>query len=500
LSHLLGIDIGTSSVKAAIITSEDLRCIAEASHEYPIHQPQPGYAEQNPDDWWQATVLTSRSAIQQAGIESDAVQAIGLSGQMHGTVCLDQNHQPLRPAIIWADTRSRAEVSDLTSRKNDPVFVNQTPGPPAAGFMGASLMWLSKNEPESLEKTKVVLLPKDHVRFQMTGEIGTDFSDAAATWLFDTAKLEWSNTLLEACQIPAQILPPVAPSHQIAGKLRQEAATEMGLPAGVPVVMGCADQSAQALGHGITAPGATLVTIGTGGQVFQVLDAPRSDPTWRFHVFNHAVAGRWYAQGAILAAGLSLRWLRDLLGLSGQADAYAHLSALASQVGAGAAGLIFLPYLAGERTPHMDARASGGFIGLRLHHGPAHLARAVMEGVTFALKQSLTLIGNLNNTGSTIIASGGAVASPIWLQIQADIYRQPVSVMPQAPYACTGAAILAGLGSGAYASIDEACKRLPGVEKTVTPNPEHMAVYKVYQEIFEELYARLKDDMHRLGV
>jgi xylulokinase len=499
MSCLLGLDIGTSSVKAVLVDVEDARIRASAGAEHPIHHPQPGYAEQNPSDWWQATVRAVREALDKAGVDPVAVRGIGLCGQMHGTVCLDRAGEPLRPAIIWADGRSQAELAALLEQATPDQLARWAPGPPAAGFMALSLMWLARHEPRTLERTQTVLLPKDYLRLILTGESGTEASDAAATWLFDVRSGGWSDELIERCGLERRYLPAIARSTDVVGTLRREAGEALGLPPGLPVVAGCADQPAQALGHGLLDPGATLVTTGTGGQVFSVLAAPKADPHLRFHVFNHAAPGRWYALAAILAAGLSLRWLRDLLGLSARQDAYQYLSQLAHAVPPGAEGLLFLPYLAGERTPLMDPQASGVFVGLRLHHGAGHLARAVMEGVAFALASCLSLVSRLGDDEQTVIASGGGMSSPVWRQIQADVFDTPLWLARGGDHAPLGAALLAGVGSGQVESLAAGCARLPAPEVAVRPDPSAAAFYRSRLLLFQEVYRHLKDDMHRLA-
>ncbi|GAB4454578.1 MAG: xylulokinase [Anaerolineae bacterium] len=502
MAYLLSIDIGTSSVKTLLLAADSGRTLATAGREYPIAQPRPGYAEQNPDDWWEAAVYTVRAALSEAGIDPAGVRGIGFSGQMHGTVCLDRAARPVRPAIIWADTRSSAQVDALRARADPEALAAHAPGPPAAGFMGPTLMWLTAHEPDAIAATHRVILPKDYVRLRLTGEVGTEVSDAASTWLLDIASGQWSDWLLDLSGLERRYLPPVAASADVVGALRPAAADALGLPAGIPVVAGCADQPAQALGYGLFDAGTALATIGTGGQVLYPLRAARVDPQMRFHVFNHALRDRWYALAAILAAGLSLRWLRDLLGLRDRPDAYAYLSEQAAQVPPGAEGVVFLPHLAGERTPHMDPAASGVFVGLRLRHGVGHLARAVMEGVTFAMAECLALALDLAGgaeAGVQVIASGGAAASPVWRQIQADIYNTPLLLAAGENHACVGAALLAGVGCGVYASIEEACALLPPSTVGVMPDPARAAFYAERRALYRALYARLKDDMHRLS-
>lgn len=489
-SYLLGIDLGTSSVKAALFEAERWRVVKTAGREYPVHHPRPGFAQQEPDAWWQAVVQATRAVL--GGVEPGRVKGIGLDGQMHGLVCLGASNEPVWPAIIWADTRAGAQVKELAAFQDGCEAT--LPGPPAAGFAAASALWLSRHRPNVLEQTRMVMCPKDYVRFQLTGQVGTDPSDAAGTWLFDIAADAWSPEVVTRCGLRPEQMPPVKPSGAVFGPLTAQAGRALGLPAGIPVVTGSADLPAQALGHGIINPGEILVTVGTGGQVFSPRLAPRPDPERRLYVFQHNVPGRWYAQAAILSGGLSLRWLRNLLGLQEHPDAYAHLSTLAAGIPAGAEGLLFLPYLAGERTPHMDANAAGLFLGLRLHHQAAHLARAVMEGVGFALKDCLALV---SAGPASITLSGGVTRSKIWPQILADIWARPVRVPTrEVPRACLGAAILAGVGSGIYSDVSEA---LAGYSEPVAEiQPAQVDIYAGRYRQYQSLYGLLKDEMHQL--
>ncbi len=495
MSVLLGIDIGTTTIKAALIDAASAREIGSAEREHPIHQPHPGWAEQNPTDWWAAVIEAVQRALGAAAVDPVDVQAIGLSGQMHGTVLLDRALQPLRPAVIWADSRSSPQVEALTAAGG---YAEHAPGPPAAGFMAATLMWLARHEPGSLSAARVALLPKDYVRLQLTGEVGTDPGDAAATWLFDVRDGVWSAALLELCGLERGLLPPVIPSAGGAGALRPPAAQALGLPAGIPVVTGSGDLPCQALGYGLIDPGTALLTVGTGGQVFHPTREPRTDPAMRLYVFNHAVAGRWYVQAAILAAGLSLRWLRDVLGVR----SYEALTTLAADVPPGADGLIFLPYLLGERTPHMDPVASGALVGLRLHHGVGHLARAVMEGVAFALADCLDLIrahSTAPHQPERLLFSGGAARSAMWGHILADVLGAPLELTVLDAPACTGAALLAGVGAGVYTSLQEAVALLPHPARVIEPDQAAVACYRALLPLYRDLYPRLRGPMHRLA-
>lgn len=490
MTMLLGIDLGTSSVKTALIEAGTNRHIASASQEYPVLHPQAGYAEQHPEDWWGAVVDTVQKVVHEGGKD---VAGIAICGQMHGFACIGKDGELVRPAIIWADTRSVAEVDSLTDQiRKHPDKFSGINGLPAAGFMSVTLMWLAQHEPETLGKTHQVILPKDYIRYRMTGTLASDYSDASATGLFDVATNTWSGTMLDTCGIDAAIMPELLQSAEVAGTLRRDVAEILGLQAGIPVVAGSADLPSQALGFGLIHPGMGMVTVGTGGQVVTPLVKPEVDPDYRYYVFTHSAPDRWYAQAAILSAGLSLRWLRDTLNMTADPVAYPRLSALASDVPAGADGLLFLPYLAGERTPLMNPSASGMFFGLRLHHSTGHLARSVMEGVAFALKSCLQLVAG---DAEQVILSGGAGNSAVWRQILADVFDVPLLLADSAPHSCIGLSLLAGIGAGIYADMDEATSGLRLPEQVIEPDREQVARYQTRYEQFLRLYPLLKDEM-----
>lgn len=492
-NHLLGIDLGTSSVKAVILDTEG-HVLARAGAEYPIHTPQPGYAEQNPLDWWQATVDAVRAVLMQVSYAN--IQAIGLCGQMHGVTLVDAAGNVVRPSIIWADQRTVQEVSAMQERIGIPVLSRVAGTLPAVGFMAPTLLWLAQYEPDSLARTHAVLLPKDYLQLCLTGKIATDASDASATALFDITRRNWSEEILAALQLPAHILPPVYESTQIVGRLTDHAAAALGLPSGIPVAAGSADQAAQAVGNRLMTPGNISVTLGTGGQVFAPLMQPVTDVN--LHTFCHAMPDGWYMLGAMLAAGLSLRWLRDVLGLSAQANGYEELAQLAAEVPPGADGLLFLPYLIGERAPVMDARASGVFVGLSLRHGRGHLARAIMEGVVFALRQIIDTMINAEVQITRILAAGNGLASPIWRQIAANILNRPLHRTEQSEHTGSGAALIAGIGVGMYADFAS----LPPPAATINavqPDPAQAAFYHQRYRLFLEIYPALRPVMHALN-
>ena len=488
MSYLIGIDLGTSGVKVVVVEAETLKALAIASEEYPIHHPQSGYAEQNPDDWWDATVKAIHQVTE--NISVDNIAGISFSGQMHGIVCLDSHLQPIHPAIIWADSRSTKQVEAL---KNLQSSLNATlSGLPATGYAASSFLWLHQNEPELLQKMDKWCLPKDYIRSKMTGTIQTEASDAASTWLYDVVKNEWSQEVFSFCGLTPEQMPHILSSTAISGHLTEKAAQILRLKPGIPIITGSADLPAQAIGQGIFTPDTMLITVGTGGQIFIPTLEPIPDPHHRYYLLNHNLPDSWYLQSAILSGGLSLRWLRDLLNLP--ENAYGELSTLAETVPAGAAGLLFLPYLAGERSPIMDSQASGVMFGLRLHHGQAHFARAIMEGVAFALKDCYLSMGQ---NPEKIVLSGGITKSSIWIQILSDILEKPLYIRKDdAPHGAIGAAILAGIGIDLF-SAEEAIALLPQADIVITPQPQ--SIYRERFEQYRRLYPLLKDEMHLLS-
>ena len=501
MSLLLGIDIGTSSVKAILFDPDTAGVVAVAGREYPIHKPAPDRAEQNPDDWWNATVEVVQSVTERAGRRD--VIAIGLCGQMHGTVMLDANNQSLAPAIVWPDQRSAAEVEMLVGLLGAQRYTSIAGTMPATGFMAVTLLWLREHDPALLDQIRQVVLPKDYVRLKLTGTVATDPSDAAATGLFDVNASVWSDEIIGTAGLPREIFPPLLQSQALAGDLSAEAAKTLSLAAGIPVVVGCADQPAQALGNGVAGTGKSIVSIASGGQVVTPF-IPKgkahvpTDP--RLHVFNHAIPGMWYILGATLSAGLSLRWLRGVMGMEAQGKAaYERFSSEAAAVAPGSEGLIFLPYLSGERTPHMDPHARGGFIGLSYFHEQGHLARAVMEGVAFGLRQALELSIELGGEVEAVIATGGGSESNVWRQILADILGLPLQKSLLAEQAAIGAALLAGVGIGIYSTFEEAGAQTSQYGNVTEPIPERIALYNTLYEEYKALYPRLRDDFHLLS-
>ena len=491
---LLGIDLGTSSIKC-VLTDPPGRVQAVAQREYAIDTPHPGWAEQDPQAWWQACTEATSEAVTGA---ADEVEAVSFSGQMHGTVLLDAEGRPLRPAIIWADQRSAHQCEQIYEIVGRDQLAAVTCNPVAAGFMAASLMWLKEHESDTLAQTWRVLLPKDYVRYRLCGAIGSEPSDAVSTLLFDTRRRQWADAIIDALGLPQAAFPAITPSHAVVGEVTSEAAEETGLRAGTPVVAGGGDQPAAAIANGAIAPGTLLSTIGTGGQLLTPASTPTYDVALRTHTFCHVVPDRWFLMGATLSAGLSLRWLRDrVLGGKERLD-YDQLSASAADVPAGAEGLIFLPYLVGERTPHLDPLARGCFVGLTLRHGVGHLARAVMEGVAFAMRDSLQIFRELGLSFDRVIASGGGARSALWRQIQADVYGLPVATVNVEEQAGVGAAMLAGVGIGTYRDFADAIEKVVEVTPRAKPDRERAALYSERHGVFDGLYPKLKETFQAL--
>ena len=486
MKYLLGIDIGTSSAKVVVIDSSG-QMLAWAGREYPIRAPQPGWAEQDPADWLAAAVQCASQALRESQIDPNHVAGIGLTGQMHSMVAVDVHGEPLRPAIIWADQRSGPQVKYLTSQIGPTRLAEWTGNPLASGFMLASWAWLREYEPHLAAQTRLLMLPKDWVRLCLTGLAGAEPSDASSTLLFDPHVRDWSQPVLNQVGLSRDQLPPISPSAAVAGALLPEIASICGLKAGLPVVYGCSDVTAQALAQGVVHPGQVSVTIGTGGQLFAPVSEPRHDPQLRVHLFCHALPGIWHHEAAVLSAGLALRWLRDQVWPSSN---YQQLADAAAQVEAGLDGLFFLPFLAGERTPYMHPGLRAAFAGLGLRHAQPHLIRAVMEGVVFALRQALDLMENLagpsgvqqRNRGM-LVASGGAAAHPLWLQLQADIFNRPLLVYNSPQATARGAALLAGMGLGLYVDQmpyeqSEPDNHITGEKSVLYPDPSRAHRYE----------------------
>lgn len=506
MSYLLGIDIGTSGTKTICI-APDGKILSVASATYPCAAPRPLWSEQNPEDWWNAVVKTVREAVSKAGVPASEVKAIGLSGQMHGSVFFDANDAVIRPAILWNDQRTAKECAEIESavggRSN---LIQMVANPAMTGFTAPKILWLRNNEPENYEKMKSCLLPKDAIRFWLTGEKATEVSDASGTLLLDIKNRRWSQELLDALHLDSSILPRVYESEDVTGKLTPSAAAELGLTTDCVVVGGAGDCAAGAVGNGIVRTGALSTSLGTSGVAFVHSDTVKIDPLGRAHTFCHAVRGAWHMMGVTLSAAGSLQWFRNALCQEFKAqvesaggDVYDALTSEASAVPTGSDGLFFLPYLSGERTPHADPDARGCFIGLTLAHGRGHMARAVMEGVCYSLRESIDIFRGLNVPISEIRASGGGAKSAFWRQMQADVFNCKTVTLNSEEGPAYGVALLAAVGAGEYSSVQEACDATITRATELEPRAEVVAQYDARFEVYKKLYRSLKDDFKAIS-
>ena len=498
MSYLIGIDVGTTGTKALLIDEEG-RVLASEMTEYPMYTPRPQWAEQDPADWWQAAIASIRRVVGESRTNGADISGIGLTGQMHGMVMLDAQGKVLRPCIMWNDQRTAAQCEWITNTVGRERFLNLTLNPALPGFTAPKIIWTRENEPDVYAQAAQVLLPKDYVRYRLTGEYATEVSDASGTVLLDVSRRRWSQQVLQELGIPSDWMPRCVESPDITGEISSQAADLIGLPAGIPVVGGAGDQAASAVGTGIVEPGLVSVTVGTSGVVFAYTDEAIRDPEGRLHTFCHAVPGKWHVMGVTLSAGGSFRWFRDTLGLleknvaalSG-VDPYEILTAEASNAPAGCEGLLFLPYLTGERTPYPDPNARGAFFGLTLRHDKRHMARAVLEGVSYSLRDCIELFRDLAIPIQQVRAVGGGARSATWCQIMADVFGTQLVTINVTDSTAYGAALLAGVGTGIYGSVPEACSATVHIVERTEPIAESQAMYNEYYPIYRSLYSALK--------
>jgi xylulokinase len=488
--YVLGIDVGTGGTRALIIDARGrLLASATAEHE-PFASPNIGWAEQRPEDWWRACGLAARQALANSGLTNQDIACVGFSGQMHGAVMLDEHQQVVRPALIWCDVRTQPQSRELTEKIGAARIIQLTCNLALPNFTLTKLLWVRENEPGNWKRVRSVMLPKDYVRFRLTGERASDMADASGTLLLDVAHRRWSTDLLQAVEIDERLLPTLYESSDVCGRISAEGASATGLKAGTPVVAGAGDQAAGAIGMGIVAAGAVSATIGTSGVVFASTDRPALDPKGRLHTFCHAVPGRWHVMGVTQAAGLSLRWFREQFGAGAPdgLDPYERLTREAAQVPPGSDGLLWTPYLMGERTPHLDAHARAALIGLTASHTRGHVIRAILEGVTFSLRDTFTIFAEMQVPVSRIRLGGGGAQSRLWRQIQADVYGHDVEIVEAEQGAAYGAAILAGVGAGIWPSVDQACNAVVRVAEKVPHRPEVAAsmnaAYAAYRRVY----------------
>ncbi|MEX0727925.1 MAG: xylulokinase [Planctomycetaceae bacterium] len=502
----LGIDIGTSGTKTLAMNDRGA-ILASASAEYPLASPQPGWSEQEPSDWWKAAIATVTKCLSTGKFKPQNVKGIGLSGQMHGSVFLDKKGNVIRPALLWNDQRTAAECAEIEQRAGGrKKLISLVANPALTGFTAPKILWLRNHEPKNFAKTVQVLLPKDYIRYRLTGEFATEVSDASGTLLLDVKNRCWSKPLLSRLGLDDGLLPAVYESEEVSGTLSAIAADQLGLPAGVPVVGGGGDQAAGAVGNGIVKKGVISATMGTSGVVFAHSDEMQVDPLGRVHTFCHAVRGRWHVMGVVLSAGGSLQWYRNQLGqaeveLARQkgVDPYELLTQQAAQAPVGSEGLYFLPYLTGERTPHADPFARGAWIGLSLRHGRPHLIRSVMEGATYAMKDCLEIIKGMDIPVREIRLSGGGARGAFWRQLQADIYGQKVVTINAEEGPAYGVALLAAAGTGAYKDVVEACSATIRVVQTTNTQAKAMRQYQKAYPMYGQLYRSLKADFAEIA-
>jgi xylulokinase len=485
-SAFLGLDVGTSGVKAILVAaSGDL--LASAVTPLTMATPRPGWAEQDPEAWWEATIASVRALLaKQPGVH---VAAVGISGQMHSSVFLDRAGQVIRPALLWCDGRTTEECAEITRRAGgEEQLRDWVRNPALEGFTLPKVLWLRNREPEAYGRLATVLLAKDFIRYRLTGALATEPSDASGTLMFDPARLRWSTELLDAVDVSSTLLPDVGGSAEVLGRVTAGAATASGLPAGTPVVGGGADNACGAAGVGVIAPGEAVASWGTSGTVLAPTRQPLVDPELRAHTFCHVVPGTWYLMGVVLSAGGAFAWYRDQFAreLAGVARVDAQLDAEAATVPRGADGVTFLPYLQGERTPHRDASARGAFLGLSLAHTRAHLTRAVLEGVCFALRDSLGILRELGLSPEHLLLTGGGARSPFLRRLQAEVYGLPVSLVNREEGPAYGAALLAAVGAGAFPDVAAAVRA--SVTPTMPETPEALA-HQLYQEPYERFRA-----------
>lgn len=505
MAMMIGIDIGTTGAKA-ILCNEKGEVLASALAEYPLYSPFPLWSEQNPVDWWQGTQQSLRQLLVSSSVQSGQIAGLGLTGQMHGAVFLDQADQVIRPALLWNDQRTASECEEITRKVGYERLIEIAGNPALTGFQAPKIVWLRNHEPENFAQVAQVLLPKDYIRFLLTGERAADASDAAGTLLLDLRRRDYSAEILSKLEIPRAWLPKVYEGPEITGKLKPAVAEMLGLPAGLPVIAGGGDNAAAAVGTGIVRAGVVSSSIGTSGVIFAHSDEIALDPYGRLHTFCHAVPGRYHLMAVTLSAGGSFRWLRDVFqhiaisaGANGANLSYDQMTSAAAKVPPGAEGLVFLPYLTGERTPHLDPLARGAFVGLTARHGVGHLTRAVMEGAVYSMRDGLEIMRSLGLSIQQIRATGGGARSALWRQMQADIYGAEVATLKAEEGPAYGAALLAGVGVGIYPDVNAAADRCVVVTGKTDPDPKAQAAYEQVYEVYKGLYPSLKDNLHSLG-
>lgn len=504
MNYLIGIDVGTSATKT-VLFDEKGGVVASASKEYPLYQPDNGWAEQKPEDWRNA-VLSTLAEVAKAVEDRDGIKGIGLSGQMHGLVMLDEKGEVIRPSIIWCDQRTGKEVEDMLQIMPREEWIRITANPPLTGWTAAKILWVRKNEPENFKRCRHILLPKDYIRYILTGEFATEVSDASGMQLLDVPGRCWSDEVLTALSIDKALLGKVYESCEVTGTLRPEIAKKTGLSSSVKVVGGAGDNAAAAVGTGIVRDKTAFTTIGTSGVVFAHSSKVSIDPKGRVHTCCCAVPGAWHIMGVTQGAGLSLKWFKDEFcqdyvekARKEGKDVYDLINEDVKTVPVGSDKLLYLPYLMGERTPHLDPDCRGVFFGLSAIHTKKHMLRAVMEGVSYSLCDCNQILKEMGVEVTQMMACGGGGKSPNWRQMLSDLYNCTVKTVKQSEGPALGAAILAGVGCGIYPSVEEACDAIISEESSTSPVPENVKTYAAYHEVYQSLYQSLKDDYKKLA-
>ena len=496
MEYVLGIDVGTGGTRAVLIDRSGAIASSATCEHVPFASPGPGWAEQDPHDWWKATGSAIRAAL--ANVPGANVVCVGLAGQMHGAVLLDQNNEVLRPALIWCDQRTQPQCDWLNSKIGEQRIIELTCNPALTNFTLTKLLWVRDNEPQIWSRFRRVLLPKDYIRFRMTGEHAMDVAEASGTLMLDVTHRRWSEEMMRSVELPMSCLPKLFESPEVCARVSDAGAAHTGLKAGTPVVAGAGDQAGGAVGMGIVRAGAVSATIGTSGVVFAATDTPAMDAKGRVHTFCHAVPGRWHVMGVTQAAGQSLRWIRDLLQNSGTLT-YDQLTREAAKVPAGSEGVLWAPYLMGERTPHLDPNARGTLTGLLASHTRAHVVRAVLEGVAFSLKDTFSLFSEMKVPVNNVRLGGGGARSDLWRQIQADVYGYEVEILAAEEGAAYGGALLAGVGAKWWNSVEQACDAVVKVQTRVKPDAAAGPAMRKQYENYRLLYPALKPLFARMG-
>lgn len=505
MNHLIGIDVGTSAVKT-VLFDEKGNIVASASQEYPLDQPENGWAEQRPEDWAKAVLDTLAAVMKESGVPGTEVKGMGLSGQMHGLVMLDENGEVIRPSIIWCDQRTGAEVEEMLSIMPREQWIRITANPPLTGWTAAKILWVRNHEPEHYKRCRHILLPKDYIRYILTGEFATEVSDASGMQLLDVAARCWSKEVLDKLDLDESMFGKVYESCQVTGRILPRIARLTGLDSSTVVVGGAGDNAAAAVGTGVVKDGTAFTTIGTSGVVFAHSSKVTIDPKGRVHTCCCAVPGAWHVMGVTQGAGLSLKWFKDqfcqdyvsqaeTLGV----DVYDLINRDIEGIPAGSDRLIYLPYLMGERTPHLDPDCRGVFFGLSAIHTKAHMLRAIMEGVSYSLGDCKDILREMGIEVSQMMACGGGGKSQIWRQMLADVYDCQVKTVCQTEGPALGAAILAGVGAGIYESVEKACEMLIGEKQCTSPIGSQTEIYGKYHEVYKEIYGNLKDTYKKLA-